>query len=729
MKPLERLRSRAAAGVIASLAFLAGSAIGAPPTCPGDIDENGIIEFVDLLAVLEAWGPCPDCPEDVNGSGVVDFQDLVILLSVWGPCPGEVFSLELVGNPLSAYPHFEFVRVVNEGSIASIAVDPGSIGDGVLSGDVFIVTAKTEAEWGADTTLTDVRGGPQFLSFNGATIEANTHALVASDTLSGDAGLGLGVGYDVVIDANRDGRLDGGDFIDGRGDAAGFSVVHDVTAEGPLAVTELTYSVPNWSGAPGFAPQNLFYPTDIASMGELPLVIMSHGNGHDYQWYDHLGRHLASYGYILMSHANNTVPGVLSASTTTLLHADAFLRELPSIAGGALAGHVDASRMTWIGHSRGGEGVVIAYDRIFDGEYVPERYTLDDIRLISSIAPTDFEEGPRTDPHAVPYHLWTAAGDADVSGCASCNLCQTFHLHDRAQQFRQSISLYGAGHGDFHNGGGSSVFSGPCPIGRPNTHAIMRGYVLPLVKHYIEGNAPARDFLTRQWESFRPIGAPETSCVVVDLMYRAGEADRFVIDDYQTQASTGTSSSGGGVAFSVGDVDEGRADDSDTSFTTSSGTMNGMTLGGPADETRVVVFQWNADAFYELEIVPGARDLSDDEALMFRACQETRAADTIAELGDLTFTVSLRDGAGVTSRIDIGAYGGGIEEPYQRSGCGMGVGWANEFESIRIRLRDFLHNGSGLDLADVVAVRFDFGPSFGSARGRIGLDDVEITRN
>ena len=47
--------------------------------------------------------------------------------------------------------------------------------------------------------------------------------------------------------------------------------------------------------------------------------------------------------------------------------------------------------------------------------------------------------------------------------------------------------------------------------------------------------------------------------------------------------------------------------------------------------------------------------------------------------------------------------------------------------SVRIRLTDFLNNGSGIDLTDIVAVRFDFGAAYGSERGRIGVDDIEIT--
>ena len=55
--------------------------------CPADVDEDDVVDFVDLLAVLAAWGKCPGCREDVNGDAVVDLEDLLALLAAWGPCP------------------------------------------------------------------------------------------------------------------------------------------------------------------------------------------------------------------------------------------------------------------------------------------------------------------------------------------------------------------------------------------------------------------------------------------------------------------------------------------------------------------------------------------------------------------------------------------------------------------------------------------------------------------
>jgi len=157
---------------------------------------------------------------------------------------------------------------------------------------------------------------------------------------------------------------------------------------------------------------------------------------------------------------------------------------------------------------------------------------------------------------------------------------------------------------------------------------------------------------------------------------------------------------------------------------------NGMTLARNSDVTRGIVFDWDAamNRYLEFEVIPSERDLSDDAYLSFRACQGTRHPQTIARLGDLTFTVTLRDGLGTLASINFGAFGGGVEEPYQRTGYGIGAGWQNEFETIRIRLTDFLANGSPLDLRDIQAVRFDFGPAFGDDEGRIGVDDVQVDR-
>jgi hypothetical protein len=83
---------------------------------------------------------------------------------------------------------------------------------------------------------------------------------------------------------------------------------------------------------------------------------------------------------------------------------------------------------------------------------------------------------------------------------------------------------------------------------------------------------------------------------------------------------------------------------------------------------------------------------------------------------------------GNTSSILTSLYGD-VTRTYERTGSGIGAGWANEFSTLRLRLSDFAADGSGLDLSAVAAVRLEFGAGFGSVRGRLGLDDLEIVRD
>jgi len=53
-----------------------------PPAA--DITGDGVVDVLDLLQVLGAWGPCPDCPQDITGDGIVDVLDLLQVLGNWG---------------------------------------------------------------------------------------------------------------------------------------------------------------------------------------------------------------------------------------------------------------------------------------------------------------------------------------------------------------------------------------------------------------------------------------------------------------------------------------------------------------------------------------------------------------------------------------------------------------------------------------------------------------------
>ncbi len=642
-------------------------------------------------------------------------------------------EVQLAGNSLAQYPYFEFVKAFNVNANVEIAVDP-TLHPGISgqTADIYIVEAKNVIEWDNDPSLTDITSdGYLTITFTGSTIQENSFTVSGPDELSSAAWVdatnnftGLGHGYDAVIDINQNGVFDSNDLIDGYGDEAGLYIIHDVTQPGPLDVTTSeTYSVGTIFGIPADETNEiLYYPTEIASMDPLPLVVISHGSGHEYTWYDHIALHMASYGYIVMAHENMDV-------AVGHNHTDALLELQDEIAGGVLNGKIDAERIIWIGHSHGAVNVAKSYHKIVVGIYVPTHYTAESIVLISSMLPPGGFASEGDIPHDVNFHMWTASGDDLVSGAANFDLLQTFQLYERATGWRMSTIVQGTGHAWFHNGNETwgPWFAGPCSIEKEGTHLVQLGLFLPLIKHFAEDNIPATDFFYRQYERFHPIGVDITNpCFVVTNECRPNPSDTnvFIIDDYQSEFNEEVSSSGGDVSFTVQNLTEGRLDDNNTDFSwTSSDPFNGATQAGPDDDSRGVVFDWdNTDLYYEWEIIPEAKDLSKYVNISFRGAQGTQHPYTLDELGDLTFSLTLRDGNNISSFINIGAYGGGLEQPYQRQG-----GWHNEMERIRIRITDFLTNGTNINLENIIAVRLDVGPSWGSGKGRIVIDELMIS--
>ncbi len=50
---------------------------------PEDVNGDGFVNVVDLLAVVGNWGPCTGCNEDINGDSVVDVVDLLAVIGAW----------------------------------------------------------------------------------------------------------------------------------------------------------------------------------------------------------------------------------------------------------------------------------------------------------------------------------------------------------------------------------------------------------------------------------------------------------------------------------------------------------------------------------------------------------------------------------------------------------------------------------------------------------------------
>ena len=56
------------------------------PSCIGDINTDTVVNVLDLLAIINAWGGCEGCNEDINNDGYVNVTDLLSIVESWGPC-------------------------------------------------------------------------------------------------------------------------------------------------------------------------------------------------------------------------------------------------------------------------------------------------------------------------------------------------------------------------------------------------------------------------------------------------------------------------------------------------------------------------------------------------------------------------------------------------------------------------------------------------------------------
>ena len=94
--PTSQVRVRFAANDVAPVGFVEAGIddfhveqLNCAPTqpCLADVTQDGSVNTADLLAVINAWGPCKGCAADVNGDNAVNTGDLLAIINAWGSCP------------------------------------------------------------------------------------------------------------------------------------------------------------------------------------------------------------------------------------------------------------------------------------------------------------------------------------------------------------------------------------------------------------------------------------------------------------------------------------------------------------------------------------------------------------------------------------------------------------------------------------------------------------------
>jgi hypothetical protein len=562
-------------------------------------------------------------------------------------------SAELAGNPSDNAPYFTFHQTHNGDQEVYVGVDPAQFNVDGESANLYITQNKTAEEWASDPALVDVRGASQLVSFSGVDISETTVLLTGTSGLENYNGARPGVGYDIVVDLDQDGNLSASDLIDGAGDEAGFYLVGNMFEPGPYEVDTAFHSTSFWH------TMRVYYPSNLQELEAQPLVVISHGWTHEYWFYDYLGEHLASYGYVVMAHRNEVGNGgamaTETASTTALENIDEFLTHVDSIGGGVLAGRVNKNLIIHTGHSTGGECVVRAYKRLFDGTYLSPFITHENIVCVSSLAPVAFLPADATSPEGCNYHQFLAAADTDVSGAAEDNYVQAFSIYERGYGNKQITYIHGAGHSDFHGAEDILWGAGPNLIGKEAVHTIVKPYFLALCELYSRNSLAMKEFFSRNRNAFRPSSIDPG--FVVSGEYRDAETLNMVIDDFQANESLVTSSSAGAVTSNLGELHEVLMQDFDGSFEWSGEQWNnGMCRARYNDDPMCASLAWEENSELSFEVVGDLADWTSHDYLSFRACQLTRHPLNADSLG-IAFEVSVKDAGGNTSTLSTDAYG------------------------------------------------------------------------
>jgi dienelactone hydrolase len=176
----------------------------------------------------------------------------------------------------------------------------------------------------------------------------------------------------------------------------------------------------------GKAKGSVYYPAEddgqkqvfnqrLAKLGRVPIVFMAHGNhtpgSPSYRGYDYFQQDLAKMGIVAVSVDCNALNGmgysiqIIEGRADLIIESIKYFQSLDGDASSVFYHHIDSGRVGLMGHSQGGEAVVL----------VPEVINVPGVKIkaVLALAPT---EGGATSRKPKDYAFMTIlpAGDGDV---------------------------------------------------------------------------------------------------------------------------------------------------------------------------------------------------------------------------------------------------------------------------------------------------------------------------
>jgi len=443
----------------------------------------------------------------------------------------------------------------------------------------------------------------------------------------------------------------------------------------------------------------------VAQGGPFPFVVFAHGRfqqdpyiGHNHEQASYLLDHLASWGFVVAS-VNLDVVGeyaqpaaIKQRGELVLATIAAFERLDPGLY------DIDFQHIGLVGHSRGGEGCLAAWNSNPDG------YA---IGAIATISLTNFQNVHVT---GVPYLGLYGSKDGDV------NNGWPIQVYDQAEPAPKAFEyIEGANHFWFTDSisyGGE----GPALITREQHHDAARTYITAFLLATLRG---AEFRLSELCDG--PSLAPVTGAIVVHPLY--ADPDRLLINGFEEPGADPATNSLGGA--SVGSLltqqaEEDLDDNAETFYHRTHGGWLEFDTGSPPPGAAPGRAAPGLAPAY-VEELPGGADAGAYTHLSLNALQRWGSAlNTAGQAQDLH--VILVDEHGQGAEVALSEWG---TIPWPITHGGAAFPKKSVLRTTRIPLREFAARNPRLDLSDIqlVSLVFDSTPS-----ADLRIDDLSFTR-
>lgn len=472
----------------------------------------------------------------------------------------------------------------------------------------------------------------------------------------------------------------------------------------PIGYTDYTDPTPvNFLGENLVVMGTVYYPADadgsgtpfnarLGALGRVPIVFIAHGNHgtwHDpddrtnescatspgwveipnHTGYDYFQRQLARMGIVAVgvysNHANcrdwsvNTIVRRAEVVIGSIRH----FRDADAGGDPIFGGRLDFDRVGLMGHSQGGEGVLV----------VPEILTLPNvtIRGVLSLAPVDFGATSGT-PSGFAFQTILPAGDGDVSD----NDGARFYDTAVPTPFKSQPYVHFANHNWFNRQWPGDDHDGPAVMARADHERVLSTYGCALFRAALLGHGTTNVLANR----VKPGG------VVAGNVHLSFEWEKQTdVDHHQDANGVAVNSMGAPTSQSGGLVaDEFPFRQGGGAF---NGTFYGNTLGLVAE---------NKDPGGEFRSeLDKRRDLRGLEVWL-RAGEVSNGSNVPA--GATGFQLGLEDQSGLVAWV-VSDDVGGVPRPYDRPGP------KTMPNTIRFPANCFTEVEPNLDLINIQAIR------------------------